>query len=37
MLVFRVRVRSSMRPRRDTQVWEYDRLKLSYGMGAWSR
>lgn len=36
-LVFRVRVRSSMRPRRDTQVWEYDRLKLSYAMGAWSR
>ncbi len=36
-LVFRVRVRSNMRPNRDAKVWEYDRLKLSYDMGVWSR
>lgn len=36
-LVFRVNVRSNMRPRRDARVWEYDRLKLSYGMGEWAR
>lgn len=36
-LVFRVRVRSNMRPGRDAKVWEYDRLKLSYGIGEWGR
>ena len=36
-LVFRVRVRSNMRPGRDAKIWEYDRLKLSYGMGEWGR
>ena len=36
-LVFRVKVRSNMRPGRDAKIWEYDRLKLSYGMGEWGR
>lgn len=36
-LIFRVRVRSNMRPGRDARIWEYDRLKLSYSMGEWGR
>lgn len=35
-LVFRVRMKSSMRPNRDAKVWEYGKLKLSYGMKGWS-
>ena len=35
-LVFRVRLKSSMRPERDTKVWEYGSLKLSYGLKGWS-
>lgn len=34
--VFRVRMKSSMRPDRDAKVWEYDKLKLSYELGDWS-
>ena len=34
--VFRVRMKSSMRPDRDAKVWEYDKLKLSYRLGDWS-
>lgn len=34
--VFRVRMKSSMRPDRDAKVWEYDKLKLSYKLGDWS-
>jgi molecular chaperone DnaK len=29
-LILRVRMKSSMRPDRDAEVWHYDRLKLSY-------
>lgn len=32
-LVFRVRMRSNMRRNLDDVVWEYDKLKLSYGYG----
>lgn len=35
-LVLRVRMKSSMRPDRDARVWEYDKLKLSYGLKGWS-
>ncbi len=35
-LVFRVRMKSSMRPDRDARVWEYHNLKLSYGLRDWS-
>lgn len=35
-LVFRVRMKSSMRPQRDTRVWEYGNLKQSYGLEDWS-
>ena len=35
-LVFNVRMKSSMRPGRDAEVWHYDRLKLSYDIGEWA-
>jgi len=35
-LVFNVRMKSSMRPDRDAEVWHYDRLKLSYDIGGWA-
>lgn len=34
--VFRVQMKSSMRPDRDAKVWEYDNLKLAYGLEGWS-
>lgn len=32
-MIFRVTMKSSMRPDRDAVVWEYDKLKLSYELG----
>jgi molecular chaperone DnaK len=34
--VFRVRMKSTMRPDRDSEVWEYDKLKLSYDISGWN-
>ena len=33
--IFRVSMKSSMRKDRDARVWEYDKLKLSYGLEGW--
>ena len=35
-MVFRVWMKSSMRPDRDARVWEYDNLKLSYELADWT-
>ena len=35
-LTFRVAMKSSMRPSRDRRIWEYGKLKLSFGVGDWA-
>ena len=36
-MIFRVRMKSSMRPDRDERIWEYDQLKLSYELDSCGR